>query len=249
MIYFHQFLPLLASPLWLALALMLLGWLLRRQFIGWIGALILIVPAMPWCANQLAIWVEGPYQWQPAASAPKVDAVVVLSGGLAVKRKDDQLHWEFHDSDRFMAGLALMKAQRAPKLIFTGGQLPWNPQGTNEGLAHKALAIEWGMSERLIEVSGLANNTEQESQAVKKMWDHPSKKIILVTSAFHMPRAKMLFTNQGFDVTEWSVDYKQSHNESTWLEFLPNAGALSLSSTMLREVLGRAYYRVRMWVI
>jgi uncharacterized SAM-binding protein YcdF (DUF218 family) len=204
---------------------------------------------MPWCANQLAIWVEGPYQWQPVASAPKVDAVVVLSGDLTVKRKDEQLQWEFQDADRFMAGLALMKAQRAPKLIFTGGQLPWNPQGTNEGLAHKALAIELGMSERLIEVSGLANNTEQESQAVMRLWSNSSRKIILVTSAFHMPRAKKLFIKQGFDVTEWPVDYKQSHNEFTWLELLPTAEKLSLSSQMLREMLGRAYYRVKEWML
>jgi len=60
MIYVHQFLPLLLSPLWLALSLLLLARVSRKQIWGWLAALILIIPSMPWCANLLAVWVEGP---------------------------------------------------------------------------------------------------------------------------------------------------------------------------------------------
>ena len=245
MIYFHQFLPLLLSPLWLALSLLLLARLTRKQIWGWLAALILMVPSMPWSANLLAVWVEGPYRWQATETAPQVDAVVVLSGSMESKLKEGKLHWDLQDGDRLLAGVALMKANRAPKLVFTGGRHPWNPEGAVEGEAAKALAIEWGISETLIEVSSEAVNTEEEATAVRQLFKGQSPQILLVTSAFHMPRAKKLFERQGFAVTEWPVDYLQSSNDLTWLHFLPRAESLSLFSALWRELMGRSYYAIK----
>lgn len=245
MIYVHQFLPLLLSPLWLALSLLLLARVSSKQIWGWLAALILIIPSMPWCANLLAVWVEGPYRWQAAETAPRVDAVVVLSGFMQAKHKEGKLKWDLQDGDRLLAGVALMKADRAPKLVFTGGRYPWSPEGALEGEAAKSLALELGISEQLIEVSSQAVNTEEEATAVRQLLNGQSPQILLVTSAFHMPRAKKLFERQGFVVTEWPVDYMQSGNALTWLQFLPHAESLSLSSALWRELLGRAYYAVK----
>lgn len=245
MIYLHQFLPLLLSPLWLSLALMLLAKLSRRQVWGWLAALVLIIPAMPICANWLSIWAEGPYRWQPADSGPRVDAVVVLSGFMEAKVKDGGLHWDLQDADRLQAGVALMKSERAHRLVFTGGRYPWGPDGALEGEAAKRLAMEWGIHGPLIDVSAEVVNTEQEAKAVRRLFSEPTPRILLVTSAFHMPRAQALFERQGFVVIDWPVDYKQSNNAFTWLQLLPRAEALSLSTIMLREMLGRAYYAVR----
>ena len=62
-------------------------------------------------------------------------------------------------------------------------------------------------------------NTADEAVAVKELIS-PSKRIILVTSAYHMYRAKRLFEKQGFEVIPYRVDYKSERNkENTILDF------------------------------
>ena len=70
-------------------------------------------------------------------------------------------------------------------------------------------------------------------------------RIILVTSAFHMPRAKMLFERQGFAVEPFPVDFQNSDRPSTTiLSFVPSAQALAKSETAMREGMGILYYSV-----
>ena len=88
-------------------------------------------------------------------------------------------------------------------------------------------------------------NTADEAVAVKELI-RPSKKIILVTSAFHMYRAKRLFEKKGFKVIPYKVDYKTSGKSAiTVMNFLPSAGNLELSETGIREIFGRIFYLLK----
>ncbi len=70
---------------------------------------------------------------------------------------------------------------------------------------------------------------------------HP--KVLLVTSAFHMSRARTLFTRAGMLVVPFPVDFKASTNTGlSLLAFVPNGGALRLSELALREGYGRLFY-------
>ena len=85
-------------------------------------------------------------------------------------------------------------------------------------------------------------NTEDEALAVMELIS-PSKRIILVTSAFHMYRAKRLFEKQGLIVIPNKVDYKAiRNNQVTFMDFLPSAGNLGLTETGMKEVIGRLFY-------
>ena len=87
-------------------------------------------------------------------------------------------------------------------------------------------------------------NTYEEANAIYHLIDSKSK-IILVTSAFHMKRAEFLFKKHNFNVFPYPVDFKSKNNKITILDFIPSAGSLSRSSFVIREVLGRMYYRVK----
>ena len=93
----------------------------------------------------------------------------------------------------------------------------------------------------MLSLTPAMENTAQEAVAVSEMLKQGSK-IILVTSAFHMPRAEALFRDAGLKVIQWPVDFRSSANKITPMGFIPNAGALSGTSGALREFLGRAYY-------
>ena len=74
----------------------------------------------------------------------------------------------------------------------------------------------------------------------------PSKRIILVTSAFHMYRAKRLFEIEGFVAIAYKVDYKAAGNSTVIvMDFLPSAGNLEMTEIGVREIMGRLYYLVK----
>ena len=68
---------------------------------------------------------------------------------------------------------------------------------------------------------------------------------LLVTSAYHMPRAVALFERAGLRVTPFPVDFGQdAARHFSLLDLLPNGRALAETETALRELYGRAVYRV-----
>ena len=109
----------------------------------------------------------------------------------------------------------------------------------------KEYAISYGIPSEKILITKDVENTADEAVAVKELIS-PNKKIILVTSAFHMYRAKSLFEKQGFKVFPYKVDYKAAGNSTlTIMDFLPSAGNLGMTESGIREVIGRIYYFIK----
>ncbi len=157
----------------------------------------------------------------------------------------DSTYVEWGDPDRFFGGIALFKGGKAQRLVFTGGKMPWDKAKKTEGAVLKEYAISNGIPSEKIFVTKDVENTADEAMAVKELIS-PSKRIMLVTSAYHMYRAKRLFEKQGFEVIPYKVDYKAfSNNITTFMDFLPSAGNLELSETGIREIIGRLLYFIK----
>ena len=154
------------------------------------------------------------------------------------------------DADRFFGGVELYQAGRAPLLIFTGGWVPWQPGAEPEGVVLTRYAEEFGVPGDSILVTGKVANTAREAVAVAEMLGPKEElgdppKVLLVTSAFHMRRSKMLFENAGLDVVPFRVDFQvSSGRKTTILDFLPWGGSLRQMERALREVYGYLYYMV-----
>ena len=116
-----------------------------------------------------------------------------------------------------------------------------------EGAVLTDYAIQYGIPSNQIFVSDLVTNTADEAAAVKKM--ALGNKIILVTSAFHMPRAQMLFEKEGLEVVPYPVDFKSLTTDSlTFMDYLPNAASLAKTELGLRELMGRLYYWLKLLI-
>ena len=242
MIYLHKLLPLIVSPLGLLISLMLLAILLRRQWPVYWALLILLVCSFPLTARSIWVGLESEYQYQPPTTLPKADAVLVLSGMLRGFETQNGYVTEWGDPDRFLVGLQLVKLGKADRLIFTRGQMPWS-DSPPEGEMLKQKALEMGISSDQILLTSIASNTAEESLAVKElMAEHGLTKIILVTSSFHLPRAKLLFDKAGVDTYPYPTDFKAASRDVTWLHFIPSADAFSDTSNGIREYIGRFYY-------
>lgn len=245
MIYLHKILPLLVSPFAISLFLILIGIWLRRRRYGVMAVFILVISALPITGNILTYYLEKDQTYITVEDAPTADAIVVLSGMSFRSKRNDDVLIEFNSAvDRYFAGLDLMAAEKAPLLIFTRGILPWE-HGIPEGEFLAAKAIADGIAESQILLTEPAENTAAEAHAIKQMMLMEDAHIILVTSAFHMPRASRLFSAKGIKVSPYPVDFRSSYHNTTMMDFLPNANALNNTSSAIREMIGRAWYALR----
>ncbi len=74
------------------------------------------------------------------------------------------------------------------------------------------------------------------------------RKIILVTSAWHMPRAARLFRKAGVDFVPFPVDFQvDSKGSPGLLDLLPRAGGLQMTESALREWYGILFYALTRW--
>ena len=245
MIYLHKILPTFVLPIMLVITVILIGLIKNKKKLIYIAIGVLYILSTPIFSNNFFKLVEGSEYRKPMSSIDSADAIVVLSGMLGINEVGDSTFTEWGDPDRFFGGIALFKAGKVQKLVFTGGKMPWDRTKKTEGEVLKDFAISNGISSEKIFITKDVENTADEAVAVKELIS-PSKRIILVTSAFHMYRAKRLFEKEGFEVIAYKVDYKTAGNSTlTVMDFLPSANSLELSETGFREIIGRIYYIIK----
>lgn len=197
-------------------------------------------------------FVEYPGIHKDINKLPNVDAVVVLSGGGVNDFKNIEHLFKWNNAKRFLAGIEIFKSNKADILLFTGGKSPFSEYEYSEGEIYEQAAVKYGINPKHIFVTDPVFNTFSESKKVKKQLSILNKKnkrpkIILVTSGYHMPRAKFLFNKQNIDVESFPVDFMSSlltkseiiRNPISWI---PNAKDLYNSSLAIREIMGRIFY-------
>ena len=244
MIYLHKILPLIASPLFFVLIIIILGIFLRSKKVSLFGIAVLIFCSLPIISSNLIAYLEKDYTLQNTSTIDEADAIVVLSGMLKTIKTESDYEYEFGGAvDRILAGIDLYKDAKAPILILTRGKLPWS-LGKPEGEYLKEFAMKFGIPEENILLTNYVENTNDEAKFVKKLLNQ-NNKIILVTSAFHMPRAKKVFESAGIDIIPFPVDFKISEQKITFMDFIPSAGSFVGTSHFVREMIGRTYYSLK----
>ncbi|MDA8612864.1 YdcF family protein [Candidatus Pelagibacter bacterium] len=245
MIYLNKILPLIFSPLFLIISLIILGTIMRLKKISLLGIIILIICSLPIVSNNLIGYLERNHFYQATEEISRADAIVVLGGIIKTIKVNDKLKYEFNGGvDRILSGIDLFKNNKAPLLILTRGKLPWSI-GIPEGEYLKDFAIELGVPSEKILLTDKVENTDQEAKSVKKLLNIDKDKIILITSAFHMPRAKKIFEASNLTVIPFAVDLKYFYEKITFLNFIPSAESFGTTSFAIREMIGRLYYYIK----
>jgi uncharacterized SAM-binding protein YcdF (DUF218 family) len=229
----------------LVIIVTLIGLIKNKKKLIYIAVGVLYIISTPIFSNNFFKLVEGSEYRKSISAIDSADAIVVLSGMLEINEVGDSTYIEWEDPDRFFVGIALLKAGKAQKLVFTGGKMPWDKAKKAEGEVLKEYAILNGISSEKILVTKDVENTADEALATKELI-RPDKRIILVTSAYHIIRARKLFEKQAFIVIPYKVDYKTSLKRDVGImDFLPSAGNLKITETGIREIIGRFFYLIK----
>ena len=245
MIYLHKILPLIVSPIFLVVVLITWGMVFRSRIASMLAVSILILCSIPIFSNKLITYLENEYILSDASTAKTANAIVVLSGMVRTINGKNGLSYEWGEaSDRIFAGIELIKKNKAPIMILTGGKLPWSV-GKPEGEYLRDVAIKYGVPNKNILLTENVENTDQEAKAVGKLLNKTSPKIILVTSAFHMPRAQKVFEAAGINIEPFAVDFLSGADKYTIINFIPSAKAFDQTSFFIREFIGRLYYNLK----
>ncbi len=244
MIYINKILPIIFSPLGLIIILLLFGILKKNILPSLLALLLLTLLSLPIVSNQLINLLEKNYSVISPNELDTADTVVVLSGMLQTIKQDSMIHYEFSEAvDRIFAGINLLKMGKAQKIILTRGKLPWS-KGDSEGDYLAEFVQSQGIDPNRILLTEIVQNTNDEAKAISRMLPKNSE-VILVTSAFHMPRAKKVFQNQNLKIIPYAVDFRSSAKYIDILDFLPQANAFKNSSFYFREIIGSVYYSLR----
>jgi uncharacterized SAM-binding protein YcdF (DUF218 family) len=249
MLYLAKILPIFVLPTGVIILLLVLSLVLRRRALAVAALAVLWLSSTPLVSDALMRAAEGWQVRQPVASAPKADAIVVLSGMLSViPGREPTAEWS-DAVDRIDAGVALARAGKAPLLVFTSEWFPWDAAVLDKGRLLADRAAELGVEPERIKVTRRVSNTAEEASAVSDVLtarggSHAPASVILVTSAYHMRRARLLFARAGLSVTPFPVDFQTSAEPRSFGRLVPRAGSLCNTEVALREFYGYLYYRI-----
>lgn len=104
----------------------------------------------------------------------------------------------------------------------------------------------FGVDDDRIHVESFASNTWENAANIKAMLDGKQvSTLILVTTAWHMPRSVRVFNEQGINVVPAPCDYKVDRGPYDLRSFLPRWGAFADSCDGLHEYLGMLWYSLK----
>ncbi len=246
MLFFNKFLPVFVLPTGIVALLVLFALWRKKRWPLALALVVLYLGSIPFVGNRLIGWVESRYPAVALHQVESADAVVVL-GGILGPRVGEGLVPNFLDtSERFEAGVALVQAGKAPALIFTGAMMSWQNTTSTEGDELRRLAIARGVAaEKILVTREIVNTAGEAAATAELMKANGWKRVILVTTGWHMPRAARQFKKAGVDCIIFPVDFRFDRaRKVTAIDFLPRGEAWQQTETALRECYGRLFYRL-----
>ncbi len=228
-------------PIGLCGLMVLAGTLFRKRWLSLAGVVLLWVAAMPFTGEVLSDPLERQFPEFPVAKCPPADAVVVLGGAIIRSVSQLGVQWA-NDSGRFFTAVDLKLAGKAKYLVITDAGATGDIAMGYAAIL-RAEAVRRGVPDADILVTEPVTTTADEAQAVARL---PGvRTAIVVSNAFHLPRANMLFTAYGIKTIPFPMDAQDvARPPFNAQQLLPVAAGLYETDTAVREYYGLAVYRI-----
>lgn len=248
MILVHRTIEFLLYPpgnllLFLLLALLFYKYKTIKRSLAILAVAQLLFLSLPVVANALIGALER--QYPPQAELWKqssAEAIVVLGGG----RNDRAMEYggitvSNAEMERLRYAAVLHRQTGAP-ILLTGGD-PIESGISEAALMQQVLQDELGVSAKWIE--GNSHTTWEnavysdeilKADGIKTAW--------LVTHAWHMPRSMQVFSNRAVQYIPAPHSYGVSAWDKLWFKWLPQSGAMGISTVALHEWLGIVWYKL-----
>ena len=242
----------LLMPPGILLLLMLLGWWLRRRFPRLAGVCFVTGFGGLWLMSLPAVmqWSAGLLEREPALEearwatlAQRADAIVILGAG----REQNDPGWGGADQPGLMALERLRYAARLARasglpMAATGG-LHYGQPPSEAALMADAMKRDYGLDIRWLEEQ---SRTTWENAVLSADLLQPQgvRRVVLVTQAWHMPRARWSFEQAGFEVISAPMGYLSAGYVRPLGGWLPESRVIWQSGQLLNEAIGLLAYPI-----
>jgi uncharacterized SAM-binding protein YcdF (DUF218 family) len=196
----------------------------------------------------IGAWLLAPLEnrFPPSPVLPRqIDGVIMLGGSidhdLTVARRQLVLR---DPGERFVALVGLARRYPEARLVLAEGKGSLGPRELEEALPAKPFFADLGIDRGRVIVEYQARNTYENGLLTKRLVNYQAgQQWILITSAWHMPRAVGVFRKAGWPVIPYPVDYRTN---GTFIKHrgLDLKGGLERFSLAVREWVGLAVYRL-----
>lgn len=236
---------------WVALLLLgaLLALSLRRKGglkLGWAALALLLLQGWEPLPDALLRQLEAQYPEPPTqASLQAFVGVVVLGGAL-----ESAYVWQGHTqpalndaAERMTEAVHLMQQDAHLRLLFSGGDGELLSDGLPEAARAKLFFERMGLAAQRLRYEAASRTTYENALLSARLPGiHPTQRWLLLTSAWHMPRAMAAFQKVGWNVSAYPVDFRAA-SDTPWSQYSLQRGA-SKWNLALHEWLGLLAYRL-----
>jgi len=243
--YLEKILTALVLPPGGPIGLAIVGlWLAWRDWRGGktlilvaLGALWLL--ATPAVSDLLRGSLEQRYPARALERIAPADAIVVLGGGINPAHANNPYPDLSSAADRYWHAFRLWRAGKASEILITGGALPWRDARASEAEAAARFLTSLGVPARRIILEPDSLNTRQNATlSAELLRGRGASRVLLVTSALHMHRARARFEATGLEIIPAATDHEIADPPPGLLRWLPDSAALDGSRRALKEYLG-----------
>ena len=233
------------SPMtWLVLGLALALWLSWRgraiAAARVIAALLIALVVIALVPLGQPVLAERETRYPPAPPLERIGGIILLGGAerLAVSARHGRP--ELNEAgDRVIAAATLARRFAGVPVLVTGGHGPTREGVRQPGEAQISARIltDLGVARARLVIEDRARNTAENARlSLARVTPHPERPWVLVTSAFHMPRAMAEFAAAGWpEPVPWPVDFRIGDTGGPGWAPLRNMAQLEAA---LREMLG-----------
>ena len=207
-----------------------------------LASVLLYFASTPFMAHKLLDPLQ--YQYDVLKEVPEdTQAIVVLSAGrVPIAREYANLDTvNAATLERLRYASRLSKVHQLP-IVISGGSVN-DERDSLARLMKKVLETDFGVEAKWLEEK--SKTTFENAMFTKKILNENSiSKVLLVSHAYHMPRAMWSFEDVGLNpIPAPTVFYKRSASTSELKEYIPNASALTQTSNALHEYVGKFWYK------
>jgi uncharacterized SAM-binding protein YcdF (DUF218 family) len=262
-VFLSKFLSQFIQPLGLSFLLVVGALLLRkrqraRTLLLIAAVLVLFLAGNRWVSLSLARSLE--WRYLPSAEIPSAEVIVVLGGATSPAEPPRPMVEVNGAGDRVLYAAKLYQDGKAPAVLVSGGVISFLGQrSTTPAQDMFELLQLMGVPAGDIWLQSKSQNTYEDAlYSAEILREKGIRRILLVTSALHMPRSVALFEAQGLEVVPLPADFAVT--QAGWEELgrgglaafltrlLPSASSLSLTTNALHEYYGLLAYWVQGWL-
>lgn len=241
----------MAMPLPMIVILLLISIFVKKKklksWLRYAAVLLLLFFSNPYFSNRaISSWEGRP---TPLENLQHHDLAIVLTGVTnRYKRPLDRVYFE-RGADRVLHTIKLFKMGLIDQILISGGsgKLINNEDDIKEADELAKIMKLAGVPDSIVFIENMSRNTYESSvnSAELILENLQAKRILLVTSAFHIPRATACFKKQGLTTTPFGTDY-YSHDRYFGVEayIIPNPSAIAKWNIIFKEVFGIIMYKL-----